>query len=47
MDARLSPLERLPASQRAVRRRIIALLDLTDLRPEVNRDAETVMRVRK
>lgn len=44
MDARLSPLERLPASQRAVRRRIIALLDLTDLRPEVNaRDVERLV----
>jgi deoxyribose-phosphate aldolase len=44
MDAQLSPIDRLPASQRAVRRRIVALLDLTDLRPEVSaRDVERLV----
>lgn len=44
MDAQLSQIDRLPASQRAVRRRIVALLDLTDLRPEVSaRDVERLV----
>jgi deoxyribose-phosphate aldolase len=36
MNDTIHPVEQLPAAQRAARRRIIALLDLTDLRPEVS-----------
>jgi deoxyribose-phosphate aldolase len=44
MSDRPSVIERLPAAQRALRRRIIALLDLTDLRPEATaRDVERLV----